>query len=133
MNEYEQQANDFLKSVNASIKIEWVEYALYFNDDDEPRNVYKVRIRRKPYSNLQHTAQFTFTFKANLMGDTPTAYDILACLTKGDPGTFEDFCWGYGYDTDSRKAERIYKAVCKEWRNVERVFGDCLDGLREIQ
>ena len=77
--------------------------------------------------------QMAFTFGANLNGDEPTAYDILACLTKYDPGTFEDFSSDYGYDEDSRKAESTYKAVCKEWRNVERVFGDCLDELREIQ
>lgn len=126
MNKYEQQANDFLKSVNASIKMEYLEHRPYFPDEKDSRDIYKVRIRRKG-------KQMTFTFGANLNGDKPTAYDILACLTKYDPGTLEDFCSDYGYDEDSRKAESTYKAVCKEWRNVERVFGDYLDGLREIQ
>ena len=126
MNKYEQQANDFLKSVNASIKMEYLEHRPYFPDENASRDVYRVRIRRKG-------KQFTFTFGTNLLGDKPTAYDILACLTKYDPGTFEDFSSDYGYDEDSRKAERIYKAVVKEWLNVERVFGDCLDELREIQ
>ena len=126
MNKYEQQANDFLKSVNASIKMEYLEHRPYFPDDKVSRDLYRVRIKRKG-------KQMAFTFGANLNGDEPTAYDILACLTKYDPGTFEDFCSDYGYDEDSRKAESTYKAVCKEWRNVERVFGDYLDGLREIQ
>lgn len=52
----------------------------------------------------------------------PTAYDVLACVTKSDPGTFEDFCSDFGYDTDSRKAEGVYRAVIKEWRSVERFF-----------
>ncbi len=30
----------------------------------------------------------------------PTAYDILACLTKYEVGTFDDFCSNFGYDTD---------------------------------
>lgn len=64
--------------------------------------------------------------------NTPTAYDVLACLTKYDPGTFENFCAEYGYDTDSRKALETYLAVQKEWQGVARLFGDCLDEYAEI-
>lgn len=62
----------------------------------------------------------------------PTAYDILAALTKYNPETFEDFCANYGYDEDSRKAEATYFAVQKEWANVRRLFSGCLEELREI-
>ena len=62
----------------------------------------------------------------------PTPYDVLACLTKYDPGTFDDFCADYGYDTDSRKANNIYLDVQKEWTEVNRLFGDVLDDLAEI-
>lgn len=64
----------------------------------------------------------------------PTAYDVLACLQKCDPGTFEDFCSEFGYDTDSRKAEKIYKAVVNEWQNVAMLFTDKeIEQLQEIQ
>jgi len=67
-------------------------------------------------------------------GLPPTAYDVLTCLTKYDPGTFEDFCSNYGYDTDSRKAEKIYKEVCDEWLNVAKLFTDAeIEQLQEIQ
>ena len=62
----------------------------------------------------------------------PTAYDILACLTKYDPGFFEDFCSEYGYDEDSRTAERTFLAVIKEWKETSRMFGDLLEELQEI-
>lgn len=63
----------------------------------------------------------------------PTAYDVLACLTKYDPGTFENFCAEYGYDVDSRKAEKTYKSVKEEWMNVERIFTESeMELLREI-
>lgn len=62
----------------------------------------------------------------------PTLYDVLACLTKYDPETFEDFCSEYGYDTDSRKAYDTFQAVDKEWHEVKRLFSDCLDELAEI-
>jgi len=62
----------------------------------------------------------------------PTLYDILTCLTKYDPGTFEDFCGSYGYDEDSRKAFEIYLDVQKEWTGARDLFSDCLEELEEI-
>ncbi len=66
-------------------------------------------------------------------GNAPTAYSVLASITKNDPGTFEDFCSDFGYSDDSMRAHRIYLAVQKEWRGVERMFADCIDKLQEIQ
>lgn len=64
----------------------------------------------------------------------PGSYDILACLTKYDPGTLEDFCSEFGYDTDSKKAENIYNAVKDEYQNMARLFTDEeLEQLQEIQ
>lgn len=64
----------------------------------------------------------------------PTAYCVLTCLTKYDPGTFEDFCSEFGYNTDSRKAEKIYQAVKDEWQNVCALFTDAeIELLQEIQ
>lgn len=61
----------------------------------------------------------------------PSAYDVLACLQKYEVGTFENFCADFGYDTDSRKAVRTYKAVRKEWNNLRKLFTD--DQLTELQ
>ena len=52
----------------------------------------------------------------------PSVYNVLACLTKYDPGTFEDFCSEYGYDEDSRTAEQIYFAVQKEYAQLTKLF-----------
>lgn len=62
----------------------------------------------------------------------PTLYDVLACLTKYDPETFEIFCSDYGYDEDSRKALETFNLIDKEWHEVKRMFSDCLDELQEI-
>ena len=66
-----------------------------------------------------------------------SAYDVLACLQKYDVGTFEDFVSEYGYEVelhdDYIKTRNTYKAVVKEYKDVQRVFSDCLDGLREIE
>jgi hypothetical protein len=61
----------------------------------------------------------------------PTPYDVLTVITKQDPGSFEDFCGDFGYDTDSRKAESVYFAVQKEWSKVRRFF--TADEITEMQ
>ena len=52
----------------------------------------------------------------------PHIYDVLACVQKVDPGTFEDFCADFGYDTDSRKALATYEAVKKEYEGFKALF-----------
>ncbi len=38
--------------------------------------------------------------------------------------SFEDFCGEFGYDTDSRKAEKTHKACLKVRENMERLLGE---------
>ncbi len=65
---------------------------------------------------------------------TVKPYDVLTCVQKSDPGTFEDFCADFGYDNDSRKAERVYRAVVEEWRKVRSFFTEAeIEALQEIQ
>jgi len=52
----------------------------------------------------------------------PTAYDVLACVTKHAPGSFKFFCGDFGYDTDSISAREVYEAVLDEVRKVLRFF-----------
>lgn len=64
----------------------------------------------------------------------PNAYDILTCITKNDPETFEDFCSNFGYDEDSRTAERTYHAVVAEWAGVSKLWSEEeITNLQEIQ
>ena len=37
--------------------------------------------------------------------------------------SFDEFCSEYGYDTDSRKAEKVYKACKRAYSKFERVSG----------
>jgi hypothetical protein len=123
----------------------------YFEDDKEKRDVYQVKLERAGES-------FTFRFgqsitnsgdkvKRNPKGHTmydaelisrpggriaPTAYDVLSCVQKYDAGTFSDFCGEFGYDTDSRKAEKTYFAVQDEFSGINRIFGDVIEELQEI-
>ncbi len=64
----------------------------------------------------------------------PGAYDLLASITKYEVGSFEDFCGEFGYDTDSRRAEKTYEAVKEEYAKVCSIFTDEeMEQLQEIQ
>lgn len=63
----------------------------------------------------------------------PNAYDVLACVEKYEVGTFEDFCSNYGYDTDSRKAEKTYHAVLANYNGLLTLFNEAeMEQLQEI-
>ena len=94
--------------------------------------------KREAYRQLMDGKSMRTMFtQSRVRGSTPpTEYDIVSCLTKSDPGTFEDFCSEFGYDTDSRQAEKTYKAVKREWEKVARVFGadsECLEDLCNVE
>jgi len=124
---YEQTAQNFANRIGLKIKIGAPTYGRHFGDDDQERFIFPVTLLRGGKS---YRLKFGQSLRAR--NTPPTAYDILACLTKYDPETFENFCANYGYDTDSRKAEKVYKAVLKEWEGVNRLFSDVLEQLAEI-
>jgi hypothetical protein len=124
---YEQQAIDFANKYGVKLSIGEPSYKDYWNDGTY-RWVFPCSLKRG-------RNRYSFKFGQSIAegSNNPTMYDVLACLTKYDPGTFEDFCGEFGYDTDSRKAYKTYKAVKREWENVAILFNDeQLDMLREI-
>ena len=107
---YEQQALDFAKKHKVNFKvIGEPEYRRYFPDDKESRWIFKLKLSRNRKS-------YTFTFGQSIScgQKEPTIYDVLACLTKYDVGSFAEFCSEFGYPPD-RKAKITYNAVCKEY------------------
>jgi hypothetical protein len=66
----------------------------------------------------------SFYLYSLVAGKKPSLYNVLTCLQKYEVGTFEDFCSEFGYDTDSRRAKKIYKAVSKEYANMKALFDD---------
>lgn len=56
--------------------------------------------------------------------ERPTNYDILACIGMDAtvPETFEEFCADFGYDEDSRKAEKTYKQCAAHTKKLRAYF-----------
>lgn len=170
MNEYLEQAKNFLNKANAKCEIVYGGISRNENwGEKEKRNWYDVIIttpRGKMtftfWDSIHNTEISTMTFEeytkkklkynrvANMSyGENvkvkndlirlkaeavPNEYDVLACLEKYDPGTFEDFCSEFGYNEDSRTAERIYIAAINEYKDLTRIFTEKqMEELSEIQ
>ncbi len=128
--DYEQKAIDFMKKTGTKIYFKSVKYDYHFYDDTKKRDIYKIVIKR---NGKQMTIHFGQSYINTELGNPPAYYDILACLTKEDPGTFDDFCDCYGYDRDEKHTKKTYKLCEREWQKVNNLFFDVIDELREIR
>lgn len=119
--DYEKQGLDFLMKHKIQMKNTFVGHIKHFEDDKESRDVFRVTFFR-PGERFSIRFGQSISLSTGFGTHQPRPYDVITCLTKNDPETFEDFCSNFGYDTDSRKALKTYRAVCKEWEKVSAFF-----------
>lgn len=154
---YEAKAQKFLENTGTEFAAVFLYTGKHFEDDKEPRDIYGIEFKRKGRvwtfkfgQSIAHSRPEMEKFVKDLdrrgyapyskevlaakkLAQPPSAYDVLSCITKLDPGTFEDFCQDFGYDTDSKRAEKTYFADQKEYSECRKMFGDVMDALCEIQ
>lgn len=134
--DYEAQGINFLNATSTSLVIKYKAFGKHFSDDKEGRHIFSCRLK-----NDLGSYSFDFGQSISAGNKQPSAYDILSCLTKYDPESYEDFCDEFGYERYSSETGRrnmqtyrIYLAVLKEWRAVDRLFTEeQLEILTEIQ
>ena len=130
---YENQGKEFLAKTNTKMKVGEPTYGKHFVGDDAERWIFPVKFTRGGKS-------FSVRFGQSIANGSaePTAYDVLACLTKYDVGSFENFCSEFGcerfddWGRENRTTKKLYNAVCREFAGVERIWGDVLESLQEI-
>lgn len=117
MNDYQAKANNFLAQTNTKFNAKYLKHDYHFFGDDEKRDIYQIELKRGRKS-------YSFEFGQSIVNRDvePSPYDVLACLTKHDPYSFNDFCDEYGYNNDSPRHKKIYDAVKKEYVNLKRLF-----------
>lgn len=86
-------------------------------------DVWNVTLRNNKRRQL--TTRFSMGEGHN--GNEPTAYDVLGSLLLDaqsvEWGSFESWCDEMGYDSDSRKAEKMYHDCEKEAVQLEKFLG----------
>ena len=136
MNEYDKQAEDFLKKTGTTFNV--IAYKgrnPMHKDDKDMMDKWLVEF-------VRGDEEWSFDFYMGLghNGAKPSAYDVLACIQKYEVDSFEEFCAEFGYDMYdnnymgyNKRSWEIYRAVCDEYEEVQRMFGDVLEELSEIQ
>jgi hypothetical protein len=71
-------------------------------------------------------------------GTPPTVAGVLDCLQSDariaeECASFEDFCSYLGYDSDSRKAEKIYKALKRQAAKLRTFLGDLFEEFLDCE
>lgn len=113
----------FVEEHKIRITVEWTDYNPNnpeWNSADHWKVILKIGRR-------QMTTYFSKGYGHH--GAEPTAEEVLDCLAQDISGYlnargFEDWCSEYGYDTDSRKAERIYNVIARQAKQLARFIGD---------
>lgn len=136
MNEYDKQAEDFLKATGTEFHI------IAYKGRNPMHKGDKQMMDKWLVAFVRGDEEWSLDFYMGLgrNGAEPRAYDVLACIQKYEVDSFEEFCAEFGYDVYdnnymgyNKRSWETYRAVCDEYEEVQRMFGDVLDELCEIQ
>ena len=102
------------------------------SNDEFQGNHYEVTLQRA--SQRRMTTYFSKGYGHE--GKSPEVFEVLNCLQSDcwlvrNNETFDDFCRELGYDTDSRRAEKIYEACKKTERDLDRFMGNEMQSFLE--
>ena len=116
---------EFVKRYRVRVaECDWTDRNPHMEGSERTMNNYKVQLAcGERRMTLYYSMGFAHT-------DEPDAPGILNCLASDANGienneaSFETWCSEYGYDTDSRSAERTFKACVESSRKLRQLVGD---------
>jgi hypothetical protein len=120
-----QDFNIFTKMIKETkFKAKYLRTGHYFPEDHESRDIWKITIKRNGKT-------ISFNFGSSLV-DTwenkePQLYDILSIVQLDysyGQQSFEDFCGELDLDTDSIKANKMYKECVKHSEKLAKIFSE---------
>ena len=125
----------FIQNKNLTMRVERTNRNPYTDDTDwHGARHFKCIIERHNDHDLAGgfgpRSQFvTFFSQGSAHTNDPTIADVLDCLASDSAGyenarSFEEWCGEYGYDTDSRRAERIYNTIAEQSKQLRHFLGD---------
>ena len=142
MTTYQQQAADFLAKHNIqfSAKLANTKLPTWKESDTRKNNHFVVTLKSTTLARAENKASLDFFDSENNFRDGKKeldAYSVLACISSdiNCPDTLADFCSEYGYDEDSRKVEKTFRACVKQSNKLRKFFttDEELADLAEIQ
>lgn len=95
-------------------------------EDSGRMDNWKVKLRSKKQGT---TMRLYYSKGVGHHGAEPTADEVLDCLASDTAGIdnsngFNDWCSEYGYDTDSRRAEKTYRQCERQAERLKKFLGE---------
>lgn len=133
MKECEKFAEEFCKTTNTEIKVEFSHTGPCIWDTAHNHDHFLVIISRGNEFMVKTYVESIFDTGC---GKLPNTYDVLQSLEKYDVGKFGDFLaemnWGITNQAEYMSAIKTYGMVKREYADVMRIFSDVIEKLREI-
>lgn len=125
---------EFVREHDITMTAEWADSNPNMPDSANMDH-WKVTFKRRNVDGQRRQLTTYFSMGYGHNGREPKAEDVLDCLASDASGyhnarSFEDWASEYGYDEDSRTAERIYKTIERQANRLERFLGS--DALNDL-
>jgi hypothetical protein len=133
-NDQNQTLAQFITEREITIASSSTENNPYMEDSDRMDN-WKVRLQAKDSDGKRRTMRLYFSKGVGHEGAQPTVEEILECMASDSAGIensqgFNDWCGEYGYDADSRRAEKTYKVCQRQAERLAKFLGR--DGYEQL-
>ena len=131
MKEYNTKMKEIIKNAGIDINIIYITKSYTNWDKNDFHNQYREILKR---GSKQMQFDFWDSTYNTQNGLKPTTYDVIACLEWYQIFDFEDFCFNFGYDTDSIKAFNIYTECQKQQKELFELIPEeeIREQIREI-
>ena len=122
----------FAHETRLTMKCEWADTNPHMSDMPAGSTHWRCTLRRGRKSMILYFSQ------GPALRGMPTIVDVLTCLALDASGyddarSFEEWCSEYGYDADSRKAERTFKLIGQQVDALRRLLDDEFDTLLTVR
>lgn len=107
------------------------------NMTDDTMDHWRCVLSRRE-GNQRKKLTIIFSMGMGHKGKAPKASNLLISLVRdasgvNDATSFEDWCREYGYDPNSHKAEKIFKACEREAKKLQNFAGDSYEQLMSCE
>jgi hypothetical protein len=124
-----QTLNQFIAKHGITAECQWADRNPNMDDKEWSRDSTHYRVTLTIRDGKRRRKMQTYFSMGSAHTKEPSAADVLDCLASDASGydnaqSFEEWARDYGYDPDSRKAEKTYKTIAKQSERLKQWLGN---------
>ena len=127
-------SNAFIDKYKISMKLKSKGKSLWFDDDEDERNIWEVTLIRpldKKY-NMEWTFLWGDCLSNTQEGVKPDLYDVISTINRFYEDDFKKWCNKYNFDKKSERMKEIWELSNKEVLEAQEFFGEAWDDFLKV-